>query len=112
MPKHNKLPIGRYGISKKMVVRNVWPRIGKYLFSIFFKPMLQYILCLDNNNNSSTQNNEIDYNDSDDANFKFPHINSNDSDSSHSVSDISVSDLLEEDMSQSVTKKDFSWLTC
>ena len=39
MTKHNKLPIGRYGISNKMVVRNVRPRIGKYLFSIFLKPM-------------------------------------------------------------------------
>ena len=39
MPKHNKLPIGRYGINKKIVDRNVRPRIGKNLFSTFLKLM-------------------------------------------------------------------------
>ena len=40
MLKHNKLPIGRYGINKKIVDRNVRPRIGKNLSSIFLKLML------------------------------------------------------------------------
>ena len=40
MPKHNKLPIGRYGINKTIVDRNVRPCIGKNLFSDLLKLML------------------------------------------------------------------------
>ena len=39
MPKHNKLPIGRYGINKKFVNRNVRSRIGKNLLSSFLNLM-------------------------------------------------------------------------
>ena len=39
MPKHNKLPIGRYGINKKIVNRNVRSRIGKNSLSSFLNLM-------------------------------------------------------------------------
>ena len=51
----------------------------------------------DNHGGELLDRKEIDDNDSDDDNFQFPDINSNDSDCSHSASDISVSDLLEEE---------------